>query len=264
MYAKRTHFSALLGLAIAVSALGDDGSFTYFGREALDFWKEGKPEESRPATSPAPTATTEEAFPWKKYLDSKNKEFFREGDYTPPEPFMEIVRNPSDENLKLWFQYIEKKNDLSARLQARMAEYLRGAQAASLPAEAREDLRNRAQKVVAGTQAAPNVRRYRFRMYFDSACPHCRRMFGTLGELSSQGYFVDARQIDSGVLVGVRVTVPVERASPAEVKSRAISSVPLLLVGDLEKKVVLKITGYKSVGEIMEAIRAQDAGGAPP
>ena len=89
-------------------------------------------------------------------------------------------------------------------------------------------------------------------------------MFGTLGELSDKGFFVDARQIDAGSLSGVRVTVPVERASSAEVKGRGISSVPLLLVGDLEKKTVFKITGYKSVNEIMEAIRAQDASGAPP
>ncbi|MBS1983558.1 MAG: hypothetical protein JST16_05240 [Bdellovibrionales bacterium] len=249
---------------IALSAIADDGSFGYFGHETLDFWKERVSKTDKPAPSPAVAVGTEEAFPWKKYLDPKNKEFFREGDYTPPEPFMEIVRNPSDENLKLWFQYIEKKNDLSARLQTRMAEYLHSTQAASLPIEAKEDLRLRAQKVAARSRPALDVRRYRFRMYFDSTCPHCRRMFGTLGELSGQGFFVDARQIDAGSLSGVRVTVPVERASPAEVKSRAISSVPLLLVGDLEKKVVLKITGYKSVGEIMEAIRAQDTSGAPP
>jgi hypothetical protein len=263
MYVKSKYFSCL-GFVLTCAALGQERSFSYFGSSELDYWNNGK---TAPVEAPRATITssdTKDAFSWKKYLDPRNKEFFREGDYTPPEPFMEIVRNPSDENLKLWFQYIEKKNDLSARLQTRMAEYLRGAQSGSLPAEAKTDLEQRAQKVASQSKSLLDTKRFRFRMYFDSTCPHCRRMFDTLGELARLGFFVEARQIDTGPLTGFRVTVPVERATAPELKARSISSVPLLLAGDLERKVVLKMTGYKSPNEVIQAIRAQDQNGVPP
>ena len=58
----------------------------------------------------------------KKWIEDYNKsvemadelqlayEFFKEGDYSPPEPFMELARNPTDENIRMWFQYLDKKN----------------------------------------------------------------------------------------------------------------------------------------------------------
>ena len=60
------------------------------------------------------------SFKWSNYLDPKNDEFFKEGSYTPPKPFMELARNPSDKNIGNWIAYNKKKNALNQRLQLRM------------------------------------------------------------------------------------------------------------------------------------------------
>ena len=78
--------------------------FKYFEDSKLHFWPEQIPinqSEAAPKTA--------ETFQWKKYLDPKNEEFFKEGDYTPPAPFIEIARNPTDANIRNWFKYLETK-----------------------------------------------------------------------------------------------------------------------------------------------------------
>src|SRR5579885_1217717 len=112
----------LFGITLLFGAVATAEDFQFFG-SSIDYWNEVGSKQAVGAKAPAATAkpgtSTKEApaslpnagwFPWQQYLDPKNKEFFREGDYTPPEPFMEIVRNPSDANLKLWFEYISRKN----------------------------------------------------------------------------------------------------------------------------------------------------------
>jgi len=47
---------------------------------------------------------------------------------------MELVRNPSDDNMKMWFSYVDKKNELAAKLQERMTEYL-SSHGAAVPPE---------------------------------------------------------------------------------------------------------------------------------
>lgn len=235
--------------------------FQYFGSD-IDFWHEQK---AKPQTvtaekkehlsqekKPGGEAVTEpaERFLWQKFLDPKNKEFFKEGDYTPPEPFMEIVRSPTDANLKLWFSYIEKKNELSDRLQVRMREYM---EKNSLKlGEAGQQVVKA--KVANLPKVEPDAKRFRFRMYFDSHCPHCKKMFGTLAELQGRGFYVEARQVDNDPRGTEGLSIPTQRASPSEIKERGIQSVPLLLVGDLQKKAVYRLTGFQSVSSIFEAI----------
>ena len=237
--------------------------FNYFSG-GIDFWSEKKTSDAIPAsdkknqaTSKSPEPKPEDAqapgtkFPWAKYLDPNHKEFFKEGDYTPPEPFMEIVRNPTDENLKHWFAYIQKKNELSSQLHERMQEYLAKSTGNQVePAE-------KAQLIAATAslpRSAPDATRYRFRLYFDSKCPHCKRMMGTLSQLQSQGYYVEARQIDDDPRGLSGLPIPAERAAPGEIQSKAIQSVPLLLVGDLKAKTVFRITGYQNASDVLKAL----------
>ena len=117
---------ALFWLCLLSPASAQSDEVQYFQR-GIDFWHDSvpdpkaKPAGAPPSSSPplvgkqSPTqdaaagdqtkggSLSGGAFPWHQYLDPKNKEFFKEGDYTPPEPFMEIVRNPTDANLKRWF-----------------------------------------------------------------------------------------------------------------------------------------------------------------
>ena len=104
-------YSRLLSFVLSVIVFGSkavaaESSFSYFSNPDLNFWGQSRTQPAnapvRSARSAAPTKIPSQAgtstFPWQKYLDPKNDDFFREGDYSPPAPFMEIARNPSDSN----------------------------------------------------------------------------------------------------------------------------------------------------------------------
>lgn len=256
--AQNVGFLIVLAIGNATfSAASSD--FQYFGAE-IDYWHEKKTQPNpvtsvtkapEPVKNPPIASHSEGSFPWQTYMDPKNKEFFKEGDYTPPEPFMEIVRNPSDANLKLWFDYINKKNELVIRVQERMRDYL-VKNSVQLEAPAKETMNAR---LAALPVTVPDAKRYRFRMYFDSHCPHCKKMFGTLSELQAKGFYVEAKQVDSGPLGMEGANIPSSRAAPGELKEKNIKSVPVLLIGDLQKKEVFRLTGYQTASAVFSAIQ---------
>ena len=246
----------ILGWSFQAFAM-TDVQFGYFGSK-IEYWHDASekktasiPPSKNPAKPQDENTSTNGPFPWKTYLDPKNEEFFKEGDYTPPEPFMEIVRNPTDENLKLWFAYIDKKNELAHRLQEKMRDYLEKNQV-SLGEAGRATLNA---KVASLPQTEAIAKRYRFRMYFDSHCPHCRKMFGTLLDLQAKGFYVEAKQVDSDPRGLEGLGLPTSRASADEIKQKDIQSVPVLLIGDLETKTVYRLTGYQTVSDIFSALR---------
>jgi hypothetical protein len=245
-------------------AAADSDGFNYFSN-GIDFWSNQKPTSDKSntqstskgdksvSTKPEPDSTYAPAgkFPWSKYLDPNHKEFFKEGDYTPPEPFMEIVRNPTDENLKQWFAYIQKKNELSVQLNHRMQEYLGKSTGNNVETPQKEQLIARASSL---PRNAPDADRFRFRLYFDSKCPHCKRMMGTLSALRAQGYFVEAHQVDNDPEGLKGLPIPAERAAPGEIEAKTIKSVPLLLIGDLKSKTVYRITGFQTVDDVLKSL----------
>ena len=79
-------------------------------------------------------------------------------------------------------------------------------------------------------------------------------MFGTLAELQSRGFMVEARQIDNDPRGLENLPIPAQHAAPEEIREKNIQSVPLLLVGDLSKKTVYRLTGFQSVSSIFKAI----------
>ena len=88
----RTRLALLAALNVGTSA----SAFEFF-ESGIDYWS--KPEAVRPATAPSSKSAvppTSSQFDWNRQLDPKNDEFFREGDYVPPAPFLALVRNPSD------------------------------------------------------------------------------------------------------------------------------------------------------------------------
>ena len=235
-----------------------DGSINYWGKESKvegesvlkpDVTK-SKPEIPKKEDDAITITKEKEDFQWNKYMDPNNKDFFREGDYTPPEPFMELVRNPSDQNIRMWFAYMERKNELANRLAKRMEEYAQKSGAA-MAKEAKE-------KIVQATKQIPtpadDFERFRFRMYFDSKCPHCKRMFETLNDLQDRGYFVEARQVDSGSLDQIKSHVPVVAATGGELKQYNVTAVPLLLIGDLKNKKVYRQSGFMTPEQILAQI----------
>ena len=238
----------------AHAAKSDDESFQYFSNQDIDFWSKNK-EPEKQATLPTTSAThAQSGFPWKKYLDPKNEEFFKEGDYTPPAPFMEIARNPSDDNIANWYHYLETKNALTQRLQERLVAYAsqhptRGSGVETVPIS-----------VLAAPRLAhldSDATRFRLRLYFDSTCPHCQQMLGTMTELAHMGYWIELRQIDANTSVRAHIPLPVSDASRKELSQYQIQAVPLLLVGDLKKRTFFKIQGYQSTDAVLQALRSE-------
>lgn len=252
---ERTSFIFPLGFLLAwllSLAIVHASEFQYFEKE-IDYWntkKEPAKAEEAPASLPKKSEASS-TFDWKKHLDPKNPEFFKEGDYTPPHAFMEIARNPTDENLKMWFSYIDKKNQLTTRLQERMSEFL-AKEGKALEPVAKESLQEQVRSV---PKIPVEAKRYRFRLYFDSTCPHCQQMFGTLKILQEKGFYVEARQIDARTEGLENLPLPSTRATPEEIQKYKIQSVPYLLIGDLKNKVVYPMTGFQTPESIFDLLQ---------
>lgn len=230
-------------------------AFDFFETD-IDYWNKPKvkKEPSPPITNKEKAKVSVEktdSFDWKKQLDPKNDEFFKEGNHTPPAAFMELARNPSDQNIKNWFKLIEKKNLLSQRLSQRIAEYVKKNK--KLRPEEKIALTDTKQEL---PQSADDYERFRFRMYFESSCPHCKRMFQTMKELQEMGYFVELKQIDDNTQIRRSLPFAVTQASKAELKNKNISSWPVLFIGDLKKKVVYRLNGYRSTSDVISAIQS--------
>ncbi len=242
----------LISVLVMISNVTSAKELQYFDKK-INFWDEpSKKGVEKTETSTVKGTEKEGNFPWKTYLDPKNKEFFREGDYTPPEPFMEVARNPTDENIKQWFELMKKKNELQTNLQVRMQEYM-----------AKNNTVN-VQPQVAVTKIPEkdseikiDPSRFRLRMYFESTCPHCKRMFQVLKKLQDEGFQIEGLQVDSGPVPEVEKIVPIVRADPEDLKKHGIKGVPFLLVADTKKKSLLPpIEGYHDLEEILRLLKA--------
>lgn len=258
---------AVLAVAFGANSYAD---IEYFKDAQIDYWKiaGAKPkstDRSRSETKGGDVTTPGASlpFPWKKYSDPKNDEFFREGEYLPPAPFMEIARNPNDENIEHWFKYLEAKNEITRRLQAKLSEYAaKNAQVVSDNPDIQKSLR----AVPESVAIMPNAKRYRLRLYFDSKCPHCERMMGTLRSLAQQGFLIELKQVDKDTQVRGRIPFPVIELLPNELKQYQIETVPTLLVGDLVSSSYFKIQGYQTEQSVLAAIfkfSSKKGGGTP-
>lgn len=266
----------LLGILFPL-ILYAESDFQYFTEPALDYWKQSMLSKQTNTSRSAQTEKTIEpnskksptTFQWGKYLSPTNDEFFREGDYTPPAPFMEIARNPTDNNIENWFHYLKLKNNILKRLQSKLSEYTaKNPQHISLPSPYSEGMAtdpmamNRAVARVENPQAlATNTHQFRLRLYFDSHCPHCEKMMGTVRELMQLGYWVELRQVDSDTKARAKIPFPVADAPKKELESYKIESVPVLLVGDLRAKTYFKIQGYQTSGDVLRALNDADTKG---
>lgn len=248
---KLINFLTILFVPISILAK----EINYFDSR-IDFWGE-KLEKPEVPKSDKESESNDGKFPWKAYLDPKNKEFFKEGDYTPPEPFMEVARNPTDENIKQWFELMKKKNELQTKLQIRMQEYIAKNNTPNNILDNNPPSRG---SVVSKATSTENVvldpNRFKFRMYFESTCPHCRKMFSVLKKLKDEGFSVEALQIDRGPVSDNEKVVPIVKADDSEVKRHKINGVPFLLIADSKRKGLLPpIQGFHGYEEIKSLLK---------
>ena len=241
-------------LFLLLSSFAQAEKLEYFDSK-IDFWGDKPGAKDAPKTSTGPAEKQDGKFPWKTFLDPKNKEFFKEGDYTPPEPFMEVARSPTDDNIKQWFELMKKKNELQTKLQERMAEYMAKNGEVKVPANI--PTAEPAQPKAKEKNVALDPSRFRLRMYFESTCPHCRRMFQVLKKLQDGGIQVEALQVDSGPVPDAEKIVPISKADPNDLKKHGIKGVPFLLIADTKRKALLPaVEGYHDFEEILRLLKA--------
>ena len=232
------------------AAVFAEGDFKYFN-DGINYWptpiKKQKVEKKQKQKS--------SSFNWSKYLNPKNDEFFKEGNYTPPAPFMELARNPTDQNIKNWIAYNNLKNKLSQKLKERMQTYLiKNADGNSENKEKAMTIYKRKAEQLQESPIDPS--RYRVRMFFNSKCSHCKRMFGTLVELQNAGIYVEALQTDKEKSNYLKYPIPIRSASPDEIKHHKIETVPFTLIANLKKKVLYPpLKGYQSMSTVMNLLR---------
>jgi len=262
----KLHSAFIISSVFLIIVLCESTDAIDFFDEKIDYWNiqnygiEGigsnkkKNIKLEPKQSNSENVTNAE-FKWRPYLQPKTnkewKEFFREGNHIPPEPFMELVRDPSNRNIKHWNQYIEKKNTLMARVQLKIAEYNK-AQGQKMGQRSNNILKASVKKLVEPSRYS---NRLVFRMYYDSKCPHCKKMFGTLRELQKMGFYVEARQIDDDPEGLKGLGVLRTRADERELKKYGVKSTPFLLVGDRKEGKVYPMVGYQSVRAVFEQLK---------
>lgn len=185
----------------------------------------------------------EKKFDWNTHLDKKNDEFFKEGDYIPPAPFLEAMRRPTKKNILLFEKWHEKKNFLLKRFNEKRAEVL------GRPVVSEEKSTDK--------EISLDLKKYTFIFYFDSMCSSCRGMFEVVNDMVTQGIFIEAVRVDSLETVVQGLSIPWTRASKKEIEQTKITAVPMLLAFEKETKRAFKIVGKKSVYEINEILKNQ-------
>lgn len=179
-------------------------------------------------------------FEWKTYLDERNDEFFKEGDYIPPAPFLEAMRNPSRQNILLFEKWNEKKNFLLNRFNQKRAEVLGKS---PLPTEEVK------------TQDFSLIKEFNFVFYFDSMCSSCKGMFEVVNSLVASDVFIEAVRLDDSENQVLGLSIPWSTTTKEERKHLNITAVPLLMAYKKGSRDAYKIVGKKSVLEISEILK---------
>ena len=224
-------------------------AISYFDSD-IHYWKKETKQYSKKKVEgkKSPIAPKKEQFSWNEYLNPQKDKFFEEGNYSPPKPYLELIRNPTDENIKNWFKIIDTKNKLLSRLQNRVQEY------SSKNKKFAHGAKNKIEKLES-FKSRPNIERFHFRLYIDSKCPHCERMLETMKLLQKDGYYVEVKQIDNDYKATQGIPLNITPANKEDLHKKDIQSVPVLFVGDLNKKQVFRVQGYRDYHEIFEIIK---------
>ena len=102
-----------------------------------------------------------------------------------------------------------------------------------------------------------DFRRFQFRMYFASSCPHCRKMMDELIKLQDMGFYIELRQIDDDKSYARGLPFIVHKASQAELKEKKIEAWPVLFIGDQKKKLVYRINGFHKAEDILFTLQSK-------
>lgn len=188
-------------------------------------------------------------FDWAPYEDPRNDEFYRTGEHLPPKPLLEATKNPTPKNIARVARWIERRRKRTENFSEKMAQHFRKKYVGSL-----FSTNNGGEPYFYPVKPDPS--RYQFRMYFDSACPYCKKMFTTLSELQKDDFKVDAIQIDNRPFSISNIAL--RKASPEELERYSIDAVPLTLVADRGSKKVISLPGFMTKEKIYQLIKQKE------
>lgn len=227
-------------------------SFEYFN-ENISYWSTPKDKNIEKKQAYKSKIQEKNDFSWNEYLDPNKDHMFKEGNYTPPKPFLELLRNPNDKNIKNWFKLIKTKNDLARNLSVKINEYVKRNQKNVSPS-LRQEISAKLKKI---KPKAENIEDYRLVLYIDSKCPYCKKMIKTMRDLQHIGYYIELRQIDDDFSETKKLPLILKKAKKEEISKNKIMSVPLLLIGNKKEKTFFRISGYRTTKEVLAAIQTQ-------
>lgn len=251
-YASTILLLGLFSTTVVASFKYFDEQSEYFEKKARQKKLDDNIEKEHEKLTEKMTKKLDEKFDWKRQLDPNDEslDFFREGDHLPPRPYIEMVRDPSDDNIKKWFLLMKKKNELSRRLAKKMQSYI---DRHEVPQPIRGDYQQKVNNLKPA-KLAIHPKGFRLRLYYHSACPHCKRMIRTMTGLARRGFYVEIKQIDDNLAARKDIPFPVTRATKKELEEKQINSWPVLLIGNINNKKVYRINGYQDEATIIQSL----------
>ena len=112
-------------LLISLLSLSQSSFAINYFENGINYWSDDKEQKAKeePIAKNQPIPKKDEKFSWNEYLNPNKDKFFDEGNYSPPKPYLELIRNPTDQNIKNWFKIVDTKNKMLTKLQERVQEY---------------------------------------------------------------------------------------------------------------------------------------------
>ncbi len=215
--------------------------------DGVSFW--GKEEKKTLVETKEVTTEKKEGdkFNWNKYLDIKNDEFFKEGNHLPPAPLMEATRNPTEKNIENFEKWVQLRNEARQRFIKAFADYKK--KNLNVSDEQIAFVNNRLEQV---PELNVDNAKYAFTMYYDSNCPHCKRMVHTFKELNARGFFTIVKQVDNGRIKDDLSPLVIVQASKSEVQSliKKGKGTPTTVVSTKDGK-TYSISGYHPTNQLL-------------
>ena len=240
-----------------------ESDVSYFDNSEINYWEDEKKEEKETPEKEIGQVRKmakkgNEKFSWKSHLNVENDDFFKEGKHVPPAPLMEVARRPTDKNIKNYLKYFGMKNFIKTRMQNAIESYIKRNNSTGpkkLTVESKNYLIAKAKEFKGHVDGREKIQ---FTMYFRATCPHCKRMFKTLEELSSMGFIVQAIQMDK-VPLKKKYAVPISDAKKKDMdylKSMGVKGVPYTLIHIQDGK-QYSLKGFRSLREILSLLKSQ-------
>lgn len=229
------HLALILGFSSqALAGVFSDG---------VKFFDEGSTGTPRPVPEKTIEQPKTSKFSWSEQLDIEKDQFFKEGDYTPPAPFIEALRRPTKENILNFEKWQAMRNLLLQRYETARAQYVQQ-NGVTMP---------KAQAQVTNVDEQ-DIEKYHYVFYFESTCPSCHAMFQTINEMVQRGVYVEAVRVDKNSNEVQGLNIPWTFANPEELKKLNLKAVPVLVAIDEKTKKAYQMTGRKSIKQILQVI----------